>query len=700
MTITSQTAIQYIKGVGPHRAELFQNLGITLAGDLLEYFPRGYDFQPDLMRTGELYVNCTATIIGEVITIDVNRRSKPPRVDITVEDADGKFQLSWFNAGYIKDKLIPGDIISAWGKVNSYRNKLQMTNPAWLKVENIDEYLSNYGSVQCRYPATAELASNEISRTIRRCLPDLLNQVEEYYPANYRQDRKLPTRKEALQWIHQPEDQEQADQARRSLVYDELLQMQLAVAMRKARNKYSLPACALPSSDEIDRRIRRLLPFTLTGAQDRVINEIVADLATSEPMNRLLQGDVGSGKTVVALYALLLTIANRKQAAIMAPTEILAVQHYNEIQKYLTDSQVKITLLKGGTSGTARKQLLDEISNGQIDIVVGTQALLQQDVNFNELGLVIIDEQHKFGVKQREAFRSKATAPHYLVMTATPIPRTLAMTVFGDLDVSIIDELPPGRKPVETRWVRNDRLPEAYSGLRRLVKQGRQAYFVYPRIEQEEIDTEDPWLNPAQQLKAAVDEHRHLQQDIFPELNVGLLHGQMPAEEKKQVMADFVSGKINILVSTVVIEVGVNVPNATVMIIEHADRYGLAQLHQLRGRIGRGAQQSYCLLFGNPRSEEGRARLEIMTRTNDGFKIAEEDLKLRGPGEFFGTSQHGMPGMKIADLTRDFDLLNMARRDAQSLIKDDPHLTNPDFSALKRDMLQRYSQCLGLIDIS
>ena len=700
MSLTRDTAIQYLKGVGPHRAEYFMKLGVSTAGDLLDHFPRGYDFQPAIMRTGELYKDANATVVGEVLNLQFNRRSRPPRLDMEIEDADGIFKLSWFNAGYIREKIFPGDIIAAWGKVAEYKKKLQLVNPLWQKVEDIDEYLAADGTVRSRYPATAELSSADILRIIRVSFDELIELVQEYYPQEYLDQRKLPTRKEAYSWIHLPEDDDAARQARRSLAYDELLQMQLAVALRKSKNRHTLPAWPLPTSDEIDKRIRRLFPFELTEAQDKVIVEIVSDLSQGEPMNRLLQGDVGSGKTVVALYAALLTIANRKQAAIMAPTEILAEQHYNELTKHLSESQVNIALLKGGITGNERKGILSEISSGKIDIVVGTQALLQKDVSFSELGLVVVDEQHKFGVRQREVFRSKGVAPHYLVMTATPIPRTLAMTVFGDLDVSVIDKLPPGRKPVTTRWVRDEKLQEAYRGIRRLVEQGRQAYFVYPRIEQEQIEVEDPFLDPVQQLKAAVDEHQYLQNKIFPDLKVGLLHGQMPAEEKKQTMAKFSSGQIDILVSTIVIEVGVNVPNATVMVIEHADRYGLAQLHQLRGRIGRGDEQSYCLLFGSPRSEDSRRRLEIMTETNDGFKIAEADLSIRGPGQFFGTSQHGLPGLKIADLTRDFDLLRMARRDAESIITGDPDLSDNKFAALKRDMFARYSQCLGLIDVS
>ncbi len=675
-------------------------LGISTVADLLDHFPRGYDFQPPIMRTGELYKDASVTVVGEVLNLQFNRRSRPPRLDMEIEDADGHFKLTWFNAGYIREKIFPGDIIAAWGKIAEYKKKLQLVNPLWQKVDDVDEYLAADGIVRSRYPATAELSSADILRIIRSSFDDLIELVEEYYPEEYLAQRKLPSRKEAYQWIHFPEDEDCSKQARRSLAYDELLQMQLAVALRKSKNRHTLPAWPLPNTEEIDKRIRRLFPFDFTEAQDKVVSDIVSDMSRGEPMNRLLQGDVGSGKTVVALYAALLTIANRKQAAIMAPTEILAEQHYNELIKHLSQSQVNIALLKGGITGNERKEFLAEISSGKIDIVVGTQALLQKDVAFNELGLVVVDEQHKFGVRQRETFRSKGIAPHYLVMTATPIPRTLAMTVFGDLDVSVIDKLPPGRKPVTTRWVRDEKLQEAYRGIRRLVQQGRQAYFVYPRIEQEQVEEADPFLDPVQQLKAAVDEHKYLQTRIFPDLKVGLLHGQMPTDEKKQVMAQFSSGQIDILVSTIVIEVGVNVPNATVMVIEHADRYGLAQLHQLRGRIGRGDEQSYCLLFGNPRSEDSRRRLEIMTETNDGFKIAEADLSIRGPGQFFGTSQHGLPGLKIADLTKDFDLLRMARRDAESIIADDPDLSDSKFAALKRDMFARYSQCLGLIDVS
>jgi ATP-dependent DNA helicase RecG len=449
---------------------------------------------------------------------------------------------------------------------------------------------------------------------------------------------------------------------------------------------------ALPMNctNQIDSRIKKRFPFLLTEDQNNCIAEIVADMGKSQPMNRLLQGDVGAGKTVVALYAALLAVANKTQAAIMAPTEILAGQHFLSIERYLKNSKVRRILVTGGLTGKKRKEILNRISSGRIDIVVGTVALVQKDVGFAKLGLVVIDEQHKFGVHQRLLLR-KQTTPHCLVMTATPIPRTLAMTAFGDLDVSVIKHSPPGRGAVITRWVDPQDRQKAYEFIRERLRARKQAYFVYPRI----TNTEENAV-----VAAATDEWRNLAQKVFPEFTVELLHGRMPSAKKQRIMAEFRKGKINVLVTTIVVEVGMDVPNAAIMVIEAADRFGLAQLHQLRGRIGRGEAKSYCFLFAETDRDAAKSRLEIMTRSNDGFEIAEHDLRLRGPGELFSTRQHGLPDLKIANIIDDYELLIMARKNAFELVAEDPVLTKAEHKNIRQVLLARFGDSLGLADVA
>jgi ATP-dependent DNA helicase RecG len=631
----------------------------------------------------------TVTVVGMVESTDYQSYRRQPMFEAVISDDTDVCRIIWFHGGYLRDQLKPGQVIMASGKVALYKHQLQMTNPKFLVLDERssgpDEYFS--GGV---YPACSKLSSGQIKKIIGRVRDAVDELVPEFYDKSFLKKTNLIGRKDAFAWIHSPPDEEKLAQAKRRLKYDELFLMQLGLALRRFRMQHFSTATPCCCTDEIDSRIRRRFPFLLTEDQNGAIAEIAADMAKPEPMNRLLQGDVGSGKTVVALYAALLAVTNRTQVAIMAPTEILSAQHFLSIERYLKNSKVTRVLITGGLTGKKRTRLLEQIKRGAMDIIVGTVALLQKDIEFQRLGLVVIDEQHKFGVAQRAQLR-KQTTPHCLVMTATPIPRTLAMTAFGDLDVSIIRHSPPGRGDVITRWVGRHNRPKAYQFIRERLKAKKQAYFVYPRITS---------LEESDDIKAATDEWKNLSTEVFPEFTVELLHGRMPSEKKQKIMSEFRRGKIDVLVSTIVIEVGVDVPNATIMVVEGADRFGLAQLHQLRGRIGRGEAKSYCLLFAETESEVAKGRLEIMTRSNDGFEIAEYDLRLRGPGEMFSTRQHGLPDLKIANIVDDYDMLVMARKNAFELVSKDPMLTGPQHGNIRQALLAKFGDSLGLGDVA
>ncbi len=689
LEITSSTPVQFLKGVGPARAETFAQLGVESVGDLLEYFPRDWNFVPKPTKIGQIRPNETVALIGLIESTDYQSHRRQPLFEAVVSDDTGVCRIVWFHGGYLRGQLEPGHLIMASGKVTLYKHQLQLTNPKFLVLDEDHPQSAEYFSGGI-YPACKGLTSGQIKRVIAPVLDKLTDLVPEFYDDGFRKKTDLVCRKDAFAWIHLPPDERKLAQAKRRLKYDELFLMQIGLALRRHRVQHYSNTVPCDCSEQIDRRIRRRFPFLLTEDQNDCIAEIVADMSQSKPMNRLLQGDVGSGKTVVALYAALLAVANRLQVAIMAPTEILADQHFLSIERYLKNSDVKRLLITGGLTGKKRRDVSKAISSGAIDIVVGTVALLQADIEFQKLGLVIIDEQHKFGVEQRAGLR-KQTTPHCLVMTATPIPRTLAMTAFGDLDVSVIKRSPPGRGIIVTRWVSPHDRQKAYAFIRERLKSKKQAYFVYPRITA---------VEQAGDVKAATDEWRHLSTNIFPGFNVELLHGQMSSARKQQIMAEFRRGRIDVLVSTVVVEVGVDVPNATIMVVEGADRFGLAQLHQLRGRIGRSEAKSYCLLFAETDSDVAKSRLEVMTRSNDGFEIAEHDLRLRGPGEMLSTRQHGLPDLKIANIVDDFDLLVLARKNAFELVSQDPMLARAEHRNIRRALLAKFGDAIGLADVA
>jgi ATP-dependent DNA helicase RecG len=710
--ISLSMPVQFLKGVGPARAEAFAKLGVNTVGDLLEYYPRDWDFAPEAIKIGQLKAGDTAAIVGLVESTDYRAYRKPQIFETMVSDDTGICRIMWFYGSYLRDQIRPGQMIMAWGKVNEYKHQLQLTNPKFRIIEQQTPDPSEYFSGGV-YPAGGGLSSMQIKKVIRPVLESIDRVVGEFYEDEFRKKAELISRKDALKWIHLPPDEEKLAKAKRRLKFDELFLMQTGLALRRHRHNRFASATAMKFGEEIDRRIRRRFPFLLTEDQDFAIAEIVGDMQKAVPMNRLLQGDVGCGKTVVALYATLLAVANKTQVAIMAPTEILANQHFVSIERYLRNSDVSRVLITGGLTGSKRTELLKQIKNGEIDIVVGTVALLEKDIKFKKLGLAVIDEQHKFGVHQRAELRKDGT-PHCLVMTATPIPRTLAMTVFGDLDVSIIRHCPPGRGKVVTRWVAPEDRAKAYDFIRERLRAGKQAYFVFPRITGVVDSTSSPREDEGD-VKAATEGWKSLSKEVFPEFKVELLHGRMNSETKQKIMAEFRKGKIDALVATVVIEVGVDIPNATIMVIEGAGRFGLAQLHQLRGRIGRGTDKSFCFLFSDtvrlrsPQAEKSssdaedevaKSRLEMMERSNDGFEIAEHDLKLRGPGELFSTRQHGLPDLKIANIIDDYDLLVMARRDAFELVSADPMLTSPLRRNIRQALITKFGDSLGLADVA
>ncbi len=734
------TPIQYAKGVGDARAAELIKLGIRTCGDLLFYLPRDYLHFTDEAPMAAMRAGDVATVRGTILQTRLHRRPKS-RLEALLEDSastpDGQHDrcvLTWFNPYDLSKKVLPGALVRVTGKVTIFRNRFQMVQPKieYLDGKDAETLAPKSARIEPVYPATLDLPSTVIWRIMKGVIEPLLPEIEEWFAPEHLAERSLMSRREALRKIHMPLTMKEAITAKRSLAYHEFFLHQTAFAIKRYSQRHGSPAVQLRVDEAVDRRIRALLPFEMTPAQNHVIQAIRKDLAWTKPMNRLLQGDVGSGKTVVALYAMLAATATAlekeeksgkgfegHQAALMAPTEILAEQHFITLSKLLEGKKVRIALLTGSVTGPERRQITSQIADGTINLVVGTHALLSEDVRFKSLAMIVIDEQHKFGVEQRSAIRTKpggaGISPHMLVMTATPIPRTLAMTAFGDLDVSVIDQLPPGRLPIFTKMTQAANREEVYGWLKKKLAAKEQAYVVVPLIDDASPEEEELELAPGApeeavsgdapraplslRLRNATNLQRELQSALLKEFRIGLLHGRMARETRQHIMERFRQHLIDVLVATTVIEVGVDVPNATTMVIEHADRFGLSQLHQLRGRVGRGSKQSTCVLLGDLTGDDGIARLNAMVKHASGFEIAEQDLKLRGMGQLIGTAQSGRTDIHFPDLLLDPILLPLSRRDAFQLIAGDPRLLLPAHAPLRKQILERFADTISLADV-
>ena len=682
-----------VPGIYERTARDLATLGLKAIGQLVAHLPSRHEHDQAEAPIAHLKPDHNVSARGQVTDCRMSGYGKKSRFTAVLSDGTGRLDLVWFNAPYLRGKIHPGMTIRVQGKAKIYNKGLQLANP---KLEILDTESDEKPSLTDRlraiYPASERVPSRVIERAMQTVLPVALPLIEDHLTPEYRAERDLPELREAYRMMHAPEDEAEVARARRRLAYDELLMLQLGVAMKRYELRDAQRAPALRSSPVVREKILSMFPYTLTGAQQRVVSELTEELTRDIPANRLIQGDVGSGKTLVALFAMMLAVESGQQATMMAPTELLAEQHFASISEVLKDKGPCVELLTGSFQGAEREAILGRLASGEIDILVGTHALLTEHVRFKSLAVAVVDEQHRFGVRQRAQLRSKGedetgTTPHVVVMTATPIPRTLSLTLFGDLDVSTIDELPPGRQPIETTIAPLTERESVYNLVRRHVEAGEQAYVVVPAIEGEDGG-----------LVGVRDLTRELESGWLSGLHIAAVHGQLKRHTREHIMERFRRGLINVLVATTVIEVGVDVPNASVMVIEQADRFGLAQLHQLRGRVGRGSTASRCVLVADPTTPEGLERLKIMAKTGDGFQIAERDFELRGPGEIFGARQSGLPPFRVADLVGDTDLLRLARLDAQKWIRLSPSLGLPEERLVQQRVLKTHGRWLGLGD--
>ncbi|MDP2911460.1 MAG: ATP-dependent DNA helicase RecG, partial [Candidatus Omnitrophota bacterium] len=676
-----KVSARFVKGVGPSRLNILNRLGIETIHDLLYCFPRRHEDRSRIKKVGEIRLWNFETIKVKVLTFGERVSKRGMNIfQVAVGDSTGVIHETWFNQPYMKDKFKIGQELILYGKVERY-NFLQINNPEYEILTGTKEDMVHMGRIVPIYPLTANLNQRWFRNIMKYTVDNYVDEIADILPFEMRKRNNLMTLKEAVRNIHFPSSDIVLKNARERIIFDEFLILLTGIALKRAGIKIDLTGYSHKAEGDLVQKFKKNLAFQLTKSQLKVISEIEEDMKSQKPMNRLLQGDVGSGKTIVALCGLMLTVQNGYQGALMAPTEILAEQHYRNINEMVKGLGVRVLLLSGDLKEEERRRRKQMIEIGEADIVIGTHALIQEGVNFKKLGLAVIDEQHKFGVMQRALLKSKSENPDILIMTATPIPRTLALTVYGDMDVSTIDELPPGRGETKTLYFEEKNREKAYKLAEEQIKIGRQAYIVYPIIDESEKSD----------LRAAIRMHKDLSAG-FSDLKIGLLHGRMKSKEKEDIMHDFKDRKIDMLISTIVVEVGVDVSNATVMIVEHAERFGLSQLHQLRGRIGRGKHLSYCILVSEPKSDDAKQRISAMLKTQDGFKIAEEDLEIRGPGEFFGTKQHGLPELKIANIIRDKEILEIAKAEAFDLIKRDRFLRLPENRLIRDNLLSKFSK--------
>jgi len=684
----SDIPIQFIKGVGPAKAKLLANLGIVTVEDLLYLFPHRYEDRSQFTPIAMLQVGLNQTICGQVLASRRNFYSKNRTVEVIITDKSGRINAVWFNQPYLANIFKEGQEVVLYGRVDIFNKRLQMVVPDFEIIQSEDRSL-NMGRIVPVYPLTKGITQRYVRKLMDACLDLYAAQLQDIIPQNIRKKHHLDPIAQSIKQIHFPSDASHQQKAIDRIAFEEFFLFQICVILRRL-NIVQKQGIIHQITNSLIEQYKSSFPFQLTNAQERAITDMRQDMAKDRPMLRMIQGDVGSGKTVVAFFGCIAAWKNKKQAAIMAPTEILAQQHFLNFQKLLGQGafkNIKTALLISSTPAKEKKEIYQRLKDGDIDLIIGTHALLEETIAFKNLSFVVIDEQHKFGVNQRALLTDKGSNPDILIMTATPIPRTLCLTLYGDLDVSVINELPPGRGSVKTYHFPLAKAQSVYQKVRDLVAKGTQAYIIYPLVdESEKLD-----------LKAAKDMFLQLQHIEFKGLRMGLVHGQMKRQESDEIMEQFKKHELDIMVATTILEVGIDIPNANVMVIEHAERFGLSQLHQLRGRIGRGVQNAMCVLLSGPLTQEGKMRLDAIVETTDGFKIAEQDLKIRGPGHYFGRYQHGLNELKMANPITQIEVLEKAREDAIILTQNDPQLSTIEHRLIKQTIKKRYPQYLDLI---